>query len=45
MFLTAPATVRAGLTIEQTGQMPGASRSRGPRAWLSKHSFTVFSCS
>ena len=33
---------RAGLTIGQTGQMPGASRCWGPRAWISKHSFTGF---
>jgi len=34
---------RAGLTIGQTGQMPGASHFWGPRAWISKHSFTGFS--
>ena len=33
---------RAGLTIGQTGQMPGASPFWGPHAWISKHSFTVF---
>ena len=27
-------TTRAGLTIGQTGQMPGASRFGGPRAWI-----------
>jgi len=35
-FLWAPD--RAGLTIGQTGQMPGASRLN------TKHSFTIFSC-
>ena len=35
---------RAGLTIGQTGQMPGASRFWGPRVWISKHCFTGFSC-
>jgi len=34
---------RAGLTIGQTGQMPGDLRFRVARAWISKHSFTVFS--
>jgi len=34
---------RAGLTIGQTGQMPGASRFWGPRVWISKHSFSGFS--
>jgi len=34
----------AGLTIGQTGQIPGASSCWGPRAWISKHSFTGFSC-
>jgi len=33
---------RAGLTIGQTGQMPGASRFWGPRASIPKHSVTVF---
>jgi len=35
---------RAGLNIGQTGQMPGASRFWGPRSWISKYSFTGFSC-
>jgi len=26
--------LRAGLTIEQSGQMPGASRFWGPRAYI-----------
>jgi len=34
---------RAGLAIEQTGQMLGALRFWGPRAWMSKHTFTGFS--
>jgi len=42
--VTALLLVRAGLTIEQTGQMPGASHFWGLRAWMSKHSFTGFSC-
>jgi len=34
-------TGRTGLTIGQTGQMPGASRFWGPRLSISKHSFTL----
>jgi len=33
---------RAGLTIGQTGKMPGASRFWWSRAWISKHSLLDF---
>ena len=36
------AICRAGLTIGQTGQMPGASRFWGPGAWISKSPLMVF---
>jgi len=43
-FETADIAYRQGRInhIGQTGQMPGASRFWGPRAWISKHCFTGF---